>query len=165
MRSEMGLLDRVGGSAFVALGVDVSAKRQESRLPVVAQPRTELMGAAKALDTANAGLEHPGCVFVRLQGPVRHAEGERRDGQGVTAREFLGRGGSLENIDPVDRVPMPLAGGAWCFRRLFGPTLGEYGAGRSKAGCFEEGAPAWTLRPIFRHVDQRCLSRGDTVSG
>jgi len=71
------------------------------------------MGAANTLDTANAGLKHPGCVFVRLEGPVRHTEGERGDGQGVAAGEFLGRGGSLKNIDPVDRVPMRLARGAW----------------------------------------------------
>ena len=64
------------------------------------------MGAANTLDTANARLKHPGCVLVRLQGPVRHTEWERGDGQGIAAGEFLGRGGSLENIDPVDRVPM-----------------------------------------------------------
>ncbi len=37
-------------------------------------------------------------------------------------------------------------------------ALGEYGADCSEAGCFEECAPAWALRAIFRHVDQRCLS-------
>ena len=85
VRSEMGLLDRVGGGAFGGLGMDISAEGKEGRLPVVAQPWTELMGAAKPLDTANSRLKHPGGILVRLQGPVRHAEWQRGDGQGVAA--------------------------------------------------------------------------------
>lgn len=50
------------------------------------------MGAANTLDSSKAGLKHPGSVFVRLHGPVRHAERERGDGQGIAAGEFLGRG-------------------------------------------------------------------------
>src|ERR1700722_15427982 len=103
------------------------------------------MGAANTLDTANARLKHPGCVLVRLQGPVRHTEWERGDGQGIAAGEFLGRGCSLQDVDPVDWVRMRLASGAWFPWFLFGHALVEDGADRSEARCFEECAPAWAV--------------------
>jgi hypothetical protein len=145
--SKLCLLDRVRGGAFGGPGIDVSAKGKEGCLPIVAKPRTQLMGAANTLDPANTGLKHPGSVLVRLHGPVRHTEGKGGDRQGISAGKFLGGGGSLKNIDPLNRVPMHLATGAWTQGCLF--RFGKNGAGCSEAGRFEEGAPAWTLRSDF----------------
>src|SRR5580704_1023451 len=72
MRRKMCLLDSIGGGASGGFGNDVPAKWKKGRLPIVAQPGAQLMSAAKTLDTPNARLKHPGSVFVRLQGPVRH---------------------------------------------------------------------------------------------
>jgi hypothetical protein len=141
--------------------MDLSAKGKKGRVAIVAQPWAQLMGAAKPLDAANAGLEHPGCVVVRLQCPVRHAEGERGNGQGIAARELRRRCCALQDVDPVDRVTLCLGTRAAFFT---GPLLGvngaffhEYGADRREPGCFQECAPAWTVRPILRHVNQGCL--------
>ena len=78
------------------------------------------MGTANPLDTANAGLKHPGSVLVRLQGPVRHAEWQRGDGQGIAAGELLGRGCTLQDIDPVDQSRDAAYQSGFVFWCLFG---------------------------------------------
>ena len=123
----MCLLDSVRGRARGRLGMDLSTKGKKARMPIVAQPWAQLMGTAKTLDTSNAGLKHPRCVLVRLQGPVRHAKGERGDGQRIAARELGRRRCPLQDIDPFDRVP---------------PRLGCFALFVSLAPCAARTAPS-----------------------
>ena len=81
----MSLLGCVRGGARGGFRMNVSSKGKKGRVPIVAQPGAQLMRAAKPLDTANAGLKHPWCIVVRLQGPVGHTERESGDGQRVAA--------------------------------------------------------------------------------
>ena len=75
VRIELRLFRPPGCCSRSGLRIDVAAEGKKNGLPVIAQPGTELMRAAKSVDSAIARLEHPGSGSARLQCPVRHPEG------------------------------------------------------------------------------------------
>ena len=72
-------------------------------MAVIAEPWTELMSGAEALDAALAGLEHPGRVGGGLERPVSHAEGKSGDGERVASGETMRGVRALQQVDEGGR--------------------------------------------------------------
>jgi hypothetical protein len=91
-------------SAWLGLWVRIAREWQKNSLPVVGEPRAQLVRAAQPLQPAMGWLEHECGIALRLQRPVRHAEGRGRNRQRIAARKNARRLIALQHVHQINRL-------------------------------------------------------------